>query len=122
MTRLALLSDVHADVHALRDALSQVDRLGVDRVVCCGDVIDYGLFPDETIALLRERRIATVRGNHDRWALARGVDMSGWDLSEASRIPRRAAHLLTRAGRRRPGPRGPRAARGRHEGDPARRG
>lgn len=85
VTRLAIISDVHADVHALRDALVQVDRLGVDRVVCCGDLLDYGLFPDETLALLRERHVATIRGNHDRWALTGGVDASGWDLSEASR-------------------------------------
>src|SRR5882757_6525673 len=83
--KLAILSDVHADVHALRDALGQVDRLGVERVVCCGDLLDYGLFPDETLDLLRDRGVATVRGNHDRWALSAGADASGWDLSTASR-------------------------------------
>lgn len=72
MTRLAFITDVHADVHALRDALAQIERLGCDRVVCCGDVLDYGSFPAETIALLQERKVVTVRGNHDRWAVGRG--------------------------------------------------
>ena len=67
--RLAVISDVHADVYALRDALAQIERLGCDRIVCCGDLVDYGKHPEETVALLRERGIPCIRGNHDRWAL-----------------------------------------------------
>jgi putative phosphoesterase len=93
-TRLAIISDVHVDVHALRDALAHIERLGCDRVVCAGDVVGYGLFAQEVITLLRERCIPCVRGNHDRWAVGRGSahdpdadsgdaphDASGWDLS-----------------------------------------
>jgi predicted phosphodiesterase len=93
MTRLAVITDLHADVHALRDALSHIDRLACERIVCAGDLVDGGLFPIETIALLRERRIPCIRGNHDRWAVGRGHageptadgegvlhDASGWDL------------------------------------------
>jgi putative phosphoesterase len=79
--RLCILSDVHADLHALRDALVQVERLGCDAAVCAGDLLDWGLFPEETIALLRESRIPCVRGNHDRWAVSEGQDASGWDLT-----------------------------------------
>ena len=84
MTKLAVISDVHADVHALRDALRQIERIGVDRIVCCGDLLDYGLFPEETLSLLRENQISCIRGNHDRWAVTAGSDMSGWDLTETS--------------------------------------
>lgn len=80
MKRLAIISDVHADVHALRDALGQIDRLGCDQIVCAGDLIDWGLFPEETITLLRERKIPCIRGNHERWAVSAGRDQSGWDL------------------------------------------
>ena len=69
MTRLAVISDVHADLHALRDALTQIDRLGCDQIVCCGDLVDYGKDPEETVALIREREIPCIRGNHERWAL-----------------------------------------------------
>ena len=84
LTRLAILTDVHADVHALHDALAQIDQLGVDQILCCGDLVDYGLFPEETLTLLRERGIVTIRGNHDRWAVQPGSDTSAWDLSPAS--------------------------------------
>lgn len=69
MGRLAIISDLHADVHALRDALVEIERLRCDAVVCAGDIIDYGRFPEETIALLRDCRIPTIRGNHDRSAV-----------------------------------------------------
>ena len=96
MTRIAIIADVHADAEALRDALAQIDRLGCDGVVCAGDVVGYGLFPEETIALLRERNVTTVRGNWDRWALGDGrpddpsavgtpYDASGWNLSRDAR-------------------------------------
>jgi putative phosphoesterase len=86
MYRLAIISDVHGDVHALTDTLAAIDRMACDAVVCAGDVVDFGLFPDETIAMLAGRRIPTVRGNHDRWATS-GEHRSGWaaDLSRTSR-------------------------------------
>jgi predicted phosphodiesterase len=84
--RLAVVSDLHADVHALVDALRRIDAMGCDAIVCAGDCVDYGCFPNETLALLAERKIPTVRGNHDRWA--RDGDYrsgSASDLSPASR-------------------------------------
>ena len=82
--RLAILSDIHADLHALQDALRAIDAMRPDAIVCAGDLVDYGLFPDETIALLASRQIPCVRGNHDRWVVeAKG--RGGWDLTLASR-------------------------------------
>lgn len=68
-SRLGIISDVHADIRALRDALVQIERLGCDGIVCAGDVVDYGLFPEETIGELMARDIPTVLGNHDRHAV-----------------------------------------------------
>jgi len=48
MKRLAVFTDLHADLHALRDALSQIERLHCDAIVCAGDLVDYGVFPEET--------------------------------------------------------------------------
>jgi len=43
-TNIALISDVHADVHALADALRWLDAAGVTTVLCAGDIVDYGLY------------------------------------------------------------------------------
>lgn len=64
-TRLGVISDVHGDFAALREALTQLERLGVTDVVCAGDLLDWGPSPGRCIELLQERRIPCVRGNHD---------------------------------------------------------
>lgn len=69
MTRIAIVSDIHADSIALKEALVQIERLRCDRIVCPGDLVDYGAYPDETIALIREREIPCIMGNHDRWVV-----------------------------------------------------
>jgi 3',5'-cyclic AMP phosphodiesterase CpdA len=82
MSRLAILSDVHADVYALRDALLRIERLGCDAVVCAGDLVDYGPFPEETLALLMECNIPTIRGNHDRCAMLESRADRTWSPSK----------------------------------------
>ncbi len=69
MTRIAIVSDIHADSIALKEALVQIERLRCDRIVCPGDLVDYGAYPDETIALIRDGEIPCIMGNHDRWAV-----------------------------------------------------
>lgn len=71
-TRLAVLADIHADADALRETLGQGAWLGCRRIVCAGDLVDYGSGADETIQLLLERNVSCVRGNHDRWVVEYG--------------------------------------------------
>lgn len=70
--RAALLSDVHANLPALRAALEVADRAGADRLVVAGDLVGDGPHPVEVLALLRERGPDAVRGNVDRKVLALG--------------------------------------------------
>ncbi|MHB1006849.1 MAG: metallophosphoesterase family protein [Chloroflexota bacterium] len=63
--RIAVLSDVHGNKHALEAVLADIDSQGIDRVYCLGDLVGYGAFPNEVIALIRERGIPTVMGNYD---------------------------------------------------------
>ncbi len=70
--KLGIISDIHGDPIALELAWSHLVVMGADRIVCAGDIVGYGPFPDRVAAFLRERQIDSVRGNHDRWALERG--------------------------------------------------
>lgn len=70
--KLGLISDIHGDPVALELAWAHLTVLGADRIVCAGDVVGYGPLPDRAAAFLAEHAVATVRGNHDRWALERG--------------------------------------------------
>jgi putative phosphoesterase len=63
--RIATFSDVHGNVHALRAVLADVEEQDVDQLFCLGDLVGYGAFPNEVIALVREHHIPTVMGNYD---------------------------------------------------------
>ena len=63
--RLAIFSDIHANLHALHAVLDDIARHQPDAVYCLGDLVGYGAFPNEVIALLRERQIPTIMGNYD---------------------------------------------------------
>jgi putative phosphoesterase len=78
--RLGVLADIHADVRALESALHRLDAIGVDQLVCAGDIVGYGSQPDAAVALIKARGIACIRGNHDRWALERrqALGTQGW--------------------------------------------
>jgi predicted phosphodiesterase len=64
--RLAIISDIHANLEALRATLQEISTHAVDRVVCLGDIVGYNANPAECIAVLREIDALQVAGNHDR--------------------------------------------------------
>lgn len=70
--KLGLISDIHGDPIALELAWSYLTVMGADRIVCAGDLVGYGPFPDRVVSFLKEHEVRSVRGNHDRWALERG--------------------------------------------------
>ena len=79
--RLAVLSDIHANLAALeavRDAMPEVDEVWV-----LGDIVGYGPQPNEVIAVLQEMGARSVMGNHDGAAIGQ-VD-AGWFNPDAAR-------------------------------------
>jgi putative phosphoesterase len=84
--RLGLLADIHADPRALEGALRGLEAHGVDQIVCAGDLVGYGAQPDAAVALIRDRAIPCIRGNHDRWALERRqvIGPRGWEPAALS--------------------------------------
>src|SRR3954454_10592176 len=68
-SRLALISDQHANDTAFRAALEDVERLGVDDIVCLGDVAQGGDEPAQTLERLAALGCETVLGNADAFLL-----------------------------------------------------
>ena len=68
---IAFISDIHGNYPALQAVLAELDRRGIDRIYCTGDVVGYYTQINECCRELRARRIPTVMGNHD-WYLAGG--------------------------------------------------
>lgn len=64
--RYALLSDMHANLPALRAVLADIDSRGnIDAIYHLGDLTGYAPWPNEVVDLLRERLITGIAGNYD---------------------------------------------------------
>lgn len=63
--RVAVITDIHANLPALDAVLAHIDDAGITRVVCGGDLVGYAPWPDEVCAGVRERGIPTIYGNYD---------------------------------------------------------
>jgi len=70
--KYAIISDIHANLEALQAVLAVIDGMNVSKIVCLGDVVGYNANPNECCALIREREIPTIMGNHD--AVACGLE------------------------------------------------
>ena len=63
--QIAVFSDVHANLPALKAVLEDIDARQIADIYCLGDLVDFAPWPNEVIELLRQRQIPTVIGNHD---------------------------------------------------------
>ncbi len=63
--RVAILSDIHANLPALEAVVADAQAHGATHLVCLGDIVGYGPQPVETLRRVREISNATVMGNHD---------------------------------------------------------
>jgi len=80
--RIALISDVHANLPAFRAVLDDVADSGADETWCLGDLVGYGAHPDECVALAREKCDVCLVGNHDLVALGK-LDIDAFSLNAA---------------------------------------
>lgn len=69
--RLAIIADVHSNLHALTAAEERLARERSDVVVCAGDIVGYGAHPDECTDIVRRLCSHIVRGNHEEAVLSR---------------------------------------------------
>lgn len=70
MPRIALLSDIHANLPALQAVIEDADRLGIRDFVFLGDIVGYGPHPAECVEMVRQSGAPCVLGNHDYYTVA----------------------------------------------------
>ncbi len=63
--KIGLISDIHAAVASLREALAIFAQERVDLVLCAGDIAGYGTELEQSVELLIESGCTTILGNHD---------------------------------------------------------
>jgi predicted phosphodiesterase len=65
LVQIALISDIHGNLPALDAVLAEIERAGVNQIVCLGDVAATGPQPHEVLVRLREVGCPVVLGNAD---------------------------------------------------------
>lgn len=74
--RIALFSDIHANLPALQAVLADIDSRKPDVVYCLGDLVGYNVWPNEVCQLIRDRKIPTISGNYD-FGIGRNINDCG---------------------------------------------
>jgi len=74
--KIALFSDIHANLPALEACLADIDSKKPDAVYCLGDLVGYNIWPNEVINLIRKKGIPTIAGNYD-FGIGRTSDECG---------------------------------------------
>lgn len=81
---VGIIADVHSNAVALKEVLSVLDSMGVEKILHAGDIVGYNPYPGETIKLFKKNDIVSILGNHDR-ALITG-DTSGFNPHAAAAL------------------------------------
>lgn len=69
--KLGIITDIHSNIIALNEVLKQFEKIEIDKIICCGDIIGIGPSPEEVVQALMQVRdkLITVRGNHEKYLL-----------------------------------------------------
>ena len=66
MGQIIVFGDIHANLIALESVFADMQARDALNVYCLGDLVGYGVFPNEVVAAIRSRNIPTIMGNYDR--------------------------------------------------------
>jgi predicted phosphodiesterase len=101
---VAVVSDIHGNLHALEAVLGSIDAESPDELWCLGDLVGYGPQPNRCCALVAERSDVCLIGNHDLGVLGR-IDLedfspdaaaaAGWTAEVLEDGPRRYLEPLS---------------------------
>lgn len=80
--RIALVSDIHANLPALNAVLTDIRRDKITEIWNLGDLLGYGPFPNETVALARAKMAHHILGNYDAKVLMFEARKDQWKNSK----------------------------------------
>jgi len=65
MESIAIISDIHSNLEALKAVLDDIKKRNIKRIFCLGDIISKGNHPHECLELVRQNCEVVVQGNCD---------------------------------------------------------
>ena len=85
MDRIAIISDIHGNLEALKSVLDDIKERNINRIFCLGDIIAKGTHQQECVDLVKENCEVIIRGNCDEYFTS-DIDLSTKTQSEIDRI------------------------------------
>lgn len=67
MDKIAIISDIHSNLEALKEVLKDINKRGIKKIYCLGDIIAKGVNPSECVALIKENCDIVLQGNCDEF-------------------------------------------------------
>jgi diadenosine tetraphosphatase ApaH/serine/threonine PP2A family protein phosphatase len=83
--RVAIFTDIHSNLPALKAVLDAIDKAGIEQAWCLGDVVGYGAQPDACAKLVAEHCELSLVGNHDL-AVTGEIDTVVFSASAAAAV------------------------------------
>jgi putative phosphoesterase len=88
--KIAAFSDIHSNYPALQSVLNAISKEPVDIILCGGDLVGYGPYPNKVINQIRDHCIPTVQGNYDEGV---GYDRDDCGCAYNSKEEQKVGHL-----------------------------
>lgn len=85
MDRIAIISDIHGNLEALKSVLYDIKERNINRIFCLGDIIAKGTHQQECVDLVKEKCEVIIKGNCDEYFTS-DIDLSTKTPSEINRI------------------------------------
>jgi putative phosphoesterase len=89
--KVALIGDVHANLHALTSVLAHSSRYPIEALWNTGDFVGYGAFPDEVVQRLKKEKALSVIGNYDQKTLQIRRKLEEW---KKGKVPEKIKSFL----------------------------
>ncbi len=78
MEKIAIISDIHANIVALEAVLEDIEKRNVNRIFCLGDLVLKGSSPCEVVDRIKEKCEIVVKGNADNGAVNPNSSHKEW--------------------------------------------
>lgn len=84
--KIAIISDIHGNLEALKATLSDIEKRKVDKIICLGDTIAKGVHPKECLKLIKEKCDVILQGNTDSYFSMEHKNINELSIQEQKRI------------------------------------
>lgn len=84
--KIAIISDIHGNLEALKSTLADIEKRKVDKIICLGDTIAKGVHPKECLELVRKNCEIVIQGNCDKHFAMEHKDINILSEEEQKRI------------------------------------